>query len=91
MNITVLTKKFINCISEISNRLIDNAEDTDVVMPMQNLFEYMKNYKKQQVVCGIIVKMNQEILFFLIRNLVNTRQASQEKLIMLLMVMMVMM
>ena len=51
MNITVLAKKFINCISEINNRLIDNAEDTDAVMPMHHLFEYIKNYKKQQVVC----------------------------------------
>ena len=54
MNITVLTKKFINCISEISNILIDNAEDTDAVMPMHNLFEYIKNYKKQQVVWELL-------------------------------------
>ena len=34
-----------NCISKI-NVLIDNAEDLDIVMPMYNLFEYSKNYRK---------------------------------------------
>ena len=37
---------FINCISKISNVQIDNAEDLDVVIPMYNLIEYSKNYKK---------------------------------------------
>ena len=37
---------FINCISKISGVKIDNAEDLDVVMPMYNLLEYSKNYKK---------------------------------------------
>ena len=37
---------FINCISKINGTKIDNAEDSDVVMPMYNLFEYSKNYKK---------------------------------------------
>ena len=36
---------FTNCISKI-NVLIDNAEDLDVVMPMYNLLEYSKNYRK---------------------------------------------
>ena len=36
---------FINCISKINGRKIDNAEDLDV-MPMYNLLEYSKNYKK---------------------------------------------
>ena len=49
---------FINCISKINNALIDNAEDLDVVMPMYNLLEYSKNYKKQQKVCGIITEMS---------------------------------
>ena len=35
-----------NCISKINNVLIDNAEDLDVVMPMYNLLEYSKNYRK---------------------------------------------
>ena len=53
---------FINCISKINGVKIDNAEDLDVVMPMYNLLEYSKNYKKQQVVYGIIIEMNQVVL-----------------------------
>ena len=37
---------FINCISKINGVKIDNAEDLDVAMPIQNLLEYSKNYKK---------------------------------------------
>ena len=37
---------FINCISKINGIKIDNAEDLDVIMPMYNLLEYSKNYKK---------------------------------------------
>ena len=37
---------FINCISKINGVKIDNAEDLDFVMPMYNLLEYSKNYKK---------------------------------------------
>ena len=37
---------FVPCISKITKTLIDNAEDLDVVMPMYNLLEYIKNYKK---------------------------------------------
>ena len=37
---------FINCISKINGVKIDNAEDLDNVMPMYNLLEYNKNYKK---------------------------------------------
>ena len=37
---------FINCISKIKNVLTDNAEDLDVEMPMYNLLEYSKNYRK---------------------------------------------
>ena len=37
---------FANCISKINNVLIGNAEDLDVVMPMYNLLEYSKNYRK---------------------------------------------
>ena len=37
--------KKINCISKINGIKIDNAEDSDVVMPMYNLLEYNK---KQQ-------------------------------------------
>ena len=37
---------FINCITKINGIKIDTAEDLDVVMPMYNLLEYSKNYKK---------------------------------------------
>ena len=37
---------FINCISKINGVKIDNAEGLDVVIPMYNLLEYRKNYKK---------------------------------------------
>ena len=37
---------FINCTSKISGVQIDNADDLDVVMPMYNLLEYSKNYRK---------------------------------------------
>ena len=37
---------FINCISKINGVQIGNAEDLDVVMPMYNLLEYNKNYRK---------------------------------------------
>ena len=39
------------------NKLIDNAEDLDVAMPMYNLIEYSKNYR-QKAVYGIIIEMN---------------------------------
>ena len=37
---------FIKCISKINGIQIDNTEDLDVVMPMYNLLEYSKNYRK---------------------------------------------
>ena len=37
---------FINCISNINGVKTDNAEDLDAVMPMYNLLEYSKNYRK---------------------------------------------
>ena len=37
---------FINCISKINGVKIDYAEDLDAVMPVYNLFEYSKNYRK---------------------------------------------
>ena len=37
---------FISCISKRNGILIENAEDLDIVMPMYNLLEYSKNYKK---------------------------------------------
>ena len=37
---------FINCISKINGGQIGNVEDLDVAMPMHNLLEYSKNYRK---------------------------------------------
>ena len=37
---------FINCISKIIGAQIENAEDLDVIMPMYNLLEYSRNYRK---------------------------------------------
>ena len=37
---------FSSWILKINNTLIDNAEDLDIVMPMYNLLEYSKNYRK---------------------------------------------
>ena len=37
---------FTSCISKINDTLIDNAEDLDIVMPMYNLIECSKNYRK---------------------------------------------
>ena len=37
---------FTSCILKVNNTLIDNAEDLDIVMPMYNLLEYSKNYRK---------------------------------------------
>ena len=54
-----------------------NVEDLDVVMPMYNTEKIIKN---QQEVCGIIIEMNQMILFLLTLNLLNIRQVLQETL-----------
>ena len=56
---------FINCITKINAIKLDNAEDLHVVMPMYNLLEYSKNYKKKkkkQEVYGIITEMNQIVI-----------------------------
>ena len=37
---------FTNCISKINSVLIHNADALDVVIPMNNLLEYIKNYRK---------------------------------------------
>ena len=37
---------FTKCISTINGTDIDNARDTDIVMPMYNLIEYSDNYSK---------------------------------------------
>ena len=37
---------FVSCITKINNKLIEDAEDLDIVTPMYNLLEYSKNYKR---------------------------------------------
>ena len=37
---------FISCIIKINGELIEDADDLDIVMPMYNLLEYSKNYRK---------------------------------------------
>ena len=37
---------FNSCITKANNILTDDAEDLDIVMPMYNLIEYSKNYRK---------------------------------------------
>ena len=37
---------FVSCITRINNELIEDADDLDIVMPMYNLSEYSKNYRK---------------------------------------------
>ena len=37
---------FASCITKNNNKLIEDAEDLDVVMPMYNLLECSKNYRK---------------------------------------------
>ena len=37
---------FISCITKINGELIENTEDLDIAMPMYNLLEYSKNYRK---------------------------------------------
>ena len=52
--------RLVSCILKINNTLIDNAEDLNVVMPMYNLLEYSKNFKKNnRKFFGITIEMNQ--------------------------------
>ena len=37
---------FVLCITRINGELIEDADDLDIVMPMYNLLEYSKNYRK---------------------------------------------
>ena len=37
---------FVSCITKINGQLVENAEDIDIAMPMYNLIEYSKNYRK---------------------------------------------
>ena len=37
---------FVSCIKRINGELIEDANDLDIVIPMYNLLEYSKNYRK---------------------------------------------
>ena len=37
---------FVSCITRINDELTEDADDLDIVMPMYNLLEYSKNYRK---------------------------------------------
>ena len=37
---------FVSCITKINGELIEDAEDLDIAMPMYNLLEYSKSYRK---------------------------------------------
>ena len=37
---------FISCITRINNELVEDADDLDIVLPIHNLLEYSKNYRK---------------------------------------------
>ena len=37
---------FTDCLSKINNTQADNAKDSDLIMPMYNLIEYIDNYSK---------------------------------------------
>ena len=37
---------FVSCLTRINDELIEDADDLDAVMPMYNLLEHSKNYRK---------------------------------------------
>ena len=37
---------FVSCMTKINNEFIEDVDDFDIVMPMYNLLEYSKNYRK---------------------------------------------
>ena len=37
---------FVSCITRINGKLIEDADDLDIIIPMYNLLEYSKNYRK---------------------------------------------
>ena len=60
---------FINCKSEINNAEIYNGNDINIVMPMNNLIEYSKNYAKHLEVYGNITEMSQIITYHILSHL----------------------
>ena len=49
---------FVSCISKINGVKSDNAEDLDVLMPMYDLLEHSKNYRKTTGSLWIITEMS---------------------------------
>ena len=49
---------FVSCITRNNGELIGDADDLDIVMPMYNLLEYSKNYRKTIGSLIIIIEMN---------------------------------
>ena len=48
-NIPLILKNnasFVSCITKINNEFIEDADDLDIVIPIYNLLEYSKNYRK---------------------------------------------
>ena len=50
--------QFVSCITRINGELIEDADDLDIVMPMYNLLEYSKNYRKTKGSLYNIIEMN---------------------------------
>ena len=50
---------FTDCITEISNTQIDDAQKIDVVMPMYSLIEYSMLIRRHQEVYGNIIELKQ--------------------------------
>ena len=46
VNGVVNNAPFVSCMTKINNEFIEDADDLDIVMPMHNLLEYCKNYRK---------------------------------------------
>ena len=49
---------FDSCVTRINGELIEDADDLDIVMPMYNLLEHSKNYRKILGRYIIIIEMN---------------------------------
>ena len=70
---------FINCISKTNGIKTDNVEDLDVVMPMNDLLEYSKNYRETTGSLWNYYSDEPSNPLSFNLNLLNTRQVLQEK------------
>ena len=53
---------YISCLSKINYTLINNAEDSDIVMPIYNLISTAKIIQRHQEAYGIIIEMEQVVV-----------------------------